>query len=122
MCVCGGVWGEHPGPGPYGGGGPDLRRGDFVCLHLGSLSLLTTSPHTLSLEKVGVTGGSLAPHLVRGFLLLGGGISECYVGHYGDVKVPLQRRNNGSCAAHLVIQSVSWGGFGGGGVNRRRGG
>lgn len=46
--------------------GPDLRRGDFVCLHLGSLSLLITSPHTLSLEKVGVTGGRLAVHLVRG--------------------------------------------------------
>lgn len=50
----------------WGGGGPDLRRGDFVCLHLGSLSLLITSPHTLSLEKVGVTGGRLAVHLVRG--------------------------------------------------------
>lgn len=35
-------------------GPPDLRRGGSVCLHLGSLSLLTTSPLTHCWGRVGV--------------------------------------------------------------------
>lgn len=82
MCVCvrggprvAGVYtlgkGERDNQGTEGQGAPDFRRGESVCLHLGSLSLLTTSP-TRSVGEGWGSGCPLAPHLVRGSLPLEG--------------------------------------------------
>lgn len=77
-------------------GPPDLRRGDSVCLHLGSLSLLTTTPHKYGEEGQGSgcpprsSSGEGVP-TVGGVLMRRweGEISENYACHYGEMIITL---------------------------------